>query len=85
MRQKVLLAVYGVEKKADKPPKTVQITVHVHSSKEDSWARAEEAGIHDQELLKRAMYLGYEHKLLYDFDTETGEGKLVSVDGRKLQ
>lgn len=68
-----------------KLPATVIVTLHLHSSKEESWTAAQEAGITDEKVLKTAMYLGYQHKLEFEVSTTTGEGKLIRVDGRELK
>lgn len=61
----------------------MRIILHVHGDKESSYAEAEKAGL-TGEALKMAMYLAYEHKMEYEVDPQSGEGKLISVDGREL-
>jgi len=62
----------------------MKITLYLHSSKESAYEAARAAGLRG-EVLKAAMYLGYEHKMEYEVDPETGIGTLVAVDDRKIE
>ena len=61
----------------------MKIDIYVHGDKETAYDAAEKAGLTGK-ALKTAMYLGYEHKLTYEVNPETGSGVLISVDDRKL-
>lgn len=62
----------------------MRIILYLHSSKESAWDAAEKAGL-TGEALAMAKYLGYEHKMEYEVDPQTGEGHLISVDGKELK
>jgi hypothetical protein len=59
------------------------ITLYLHANKESAWEEAERAGL-TGEALNLARFLGYEHKMEYEVDQQTGEGELVRVDGRQV-
>ncbi len=61
----------------------MKIEIYVHASRDDAWENAEKAGLQG-EAAERASFLGYEHKLTFEVNPETGEGELVAVDDRKL-
>lgn len=60
------------------------IDIYLHGSKEDSYGAAEEAGLVG-EALDNAMYLGYELKVTYSVDPETGDGTIIAVDDVPLR
>lgn len=62
----------------------MKIDIYVHSSKESAYDAAVKAGITDEQALREASYLGYEHKLTFEVDEKTGDGKLIAVDDRSL-
>jgi hypothetical protein len=61
----------------------MRIVLHLHAIKEHAYEAAKAAGLIDEPLHK-AMYLGLEHKMEYELDPQTGEGILLSVDGKEL-
>lgn len=60
------------------------VEIYVHAGKENAYSASEAAGL-TGEALNKAAYLGYEHKLSFEVDPKTGDGKLVAVDDRKLE
>lgn len=59
------------------------IEMYLHGSKEASWQLAEEMGL-SETASKNFAYALYEVKLDVELDTETGDTRIVAVDGRTL-
>ena len=62
----------------------MKLDIYVHANRETSWDRAIQVGL-TGEAARKASFLGYEHKLTYEVDPETGDGTLIAVDDREIQ
>lgn len=60
-----------------------RITMYAHVGKWSAWEAGEKAGL-GGEALRAFRYAGSEHAMTYDVNEETGEAKLVEVDGRAV-
>ena len=65
--------------------KKIKYKDYVHKSKDSNWEKARELGLDDDE---KFMYnfIGslYEVELDMEVDVETGESRILKVDGREL-
>jgi hypothetical protein len=59
------------------------IDIYLHSDKCSVYDKGEAAGLKG-EALDKFMYAGYEEKLTYEVDANTGEYTLVKVNDRVL-
>lgn len=59
------------------------IDIYLHSDQDSTYDKGEAAGLVG-EALARFRYTGYEEKLTYEVNAETGESKLIKVNDRKL-
>lgn len=59
------------------------ITAYLSSTKDQMYEKGREAGL-SEEALAKFMYALYEVKFDLDVNWETGESKIIKVDGRKL-
>lgn len=72
------------KERLSKLPKTINIDLYLHSSKESNYERGKEAGL-GEEALKEFMYTGYEEKLTYSVNTKTGKSTLIKVNDMELK
>lgn len=61
----------------------MRITMYLHGSKETCWEKGMEAGL-TGEALNRFRFTGYEHKIEYEVNLETGESIAVKFDDREI-
>jgi len=66
----------------------VKIDTYVHGSKEEGNDIAEDLIQKGVDLSEKAsnalLYINYEVKLTHEIDTETGDSKIIAVDGRPV-
>jgi hypothetical protein len=57
----------------------MKIDIYLHSDKDSVYDKGQAAGL-SEEALRKFMYTGYEVKMTYDVNAETGDSKLIAVD-----
>jgi hypothetical protein len=60
------------------------INIYLHSDKESNRETGEEYGL-SGEALRSFAYAGDEVRLTLEVDPETGDYKIIAVDGRKVE
>lgn len=62
----------------------MRTTVYIHGSKEYMYDKGQELGL-TGEALKNFMYTCYEVEIELEVNMETGDSKIISVDGKELK
>lgn len=62
----------------------IETVMYLHSNKESNWEKADELGL-GEEAARYFRYALCEVKFGVEVDTETGEAKILTVDGLRLE
>ena len=62
----------------------IQITEYLHGDKGSQWESGREAGL-SEKACDNYAYALYEVEFVLEVDTETGESKIIKVDGKDLK
>jgi hypothetical protein len=61
------------------------IKMYLNGDKESNWDKGQEIGLTEEAIHEHFKYALYEVELDVEVDMETGETKILMVDGRKLE
>lgn len=60
------------------------IKMYLHGSKDSNWETGEEIGLSEDAIKENFAYALYEVEFDVEVDMETGETKIMTVDGKPL-
>jgi hypothetical protein len=59
------------------------IKMYLHGDKDSNYEKAEELGL-SEKAIENFAYFGYEVEFDVELDTDTGDTKILTVDGHKV-